>query len=105
MGANRDRRLAVTRLVPHAKASDKCVGVVARSAAWREFLQLVYVPAAQDHIVRLKCRNELSDNVAHGFTPLLLAAPLQSADPDVVLVSALPVRQVGEVQPLTPQRA
>src|SRR5580658_9083902 len=41
-------------MLPKTKSASKCVRVVARAAACRQLLEVLYVPAAQDHVVWFK---------------------------------------------------
>src|SRR5262249_35232983 len=97
MSADGDGRFAIARILPQTKAAEKRIGVVARSAARRQHLQLLDIASAQDHVVSFECRNKPGDNIAHCVAPLILAKSLQSANADVVLVSAPPVGQMAEL--------
>src|ERR1700683_2219115 len=48
-GAN--GRLLISALLPQAKPSDKSIGVVSRSAIWRQFFQFLNIAASQNDII------------------------------------------------------
>src|SRR5262245_17652182 len=87
---------AIAWIVPQTKASEKGIGVVARSAARRQLLQLFNIASAQNHVVSFERRSEPGNHIAHCFAPLVFAKSLQATDADVFFVGALLVGQMAE---------
>src|SRR4051794_28350637 len=54
MDAYGNLSFAFVRLFPNAKATQKRIGVVAYTAAGRQFFEYVDVSSAQDHVIRFK---------------------------------------------------
>src|SRR5262252_168574 len=70
--------------LPQAKPSQERLGVVARSAPWRELLQFLDVASSHNHVLRFQSSHEASDHVRHVLPPLFFAQPIVAADPDIV---------------------
>src|SRR5262249_2878470 len=81
-------------LLPQPKAAEKSIGVITGTNAFGKFFQFLHVAAAQDHIVRMNPGHEIGDNLLNVFTPFLLPQSSQRTDADVLLICALPVREV-----------
>src|SRR5262249_15955405 len=80
--------------------SQKRVGVVAGTATCRQLFQFLHVPSAQDYIVGFEGGDQEGYYVRYMLAPLLLAVPIQSAKAHVILIGALLVRQVAQLQGL-----
>src|SRR3954470_440854 len=83
-------------MFPEAKSSDKCVGIVARAAALRQFIELLYVASAQDDIVWFERSDQSSYHLRDIPSPPPFAPPLQSSLTNVVFVRVLPIGKVTE---------
>src|SRR6266545_1214359 len=83
--------------LPQAEPSCKGMGIVAQARSRGKSLEQFCVAAAENHIVRLKRRLELFDDLGDVAAPFLLSQPFQAGQPDVVLVgAAIFVRQVRQ---------
>src|SRR5438270_6693814 len=93
-------RWGVTRVFPEAKSADEGIGLVARAATLGELLQLVDVPAPEQHILGLEGGDQACNHVRDIFAPFLLAVPLQPATADIIFVGSFPVRKVPQLHGL-----
>ena len=57
--------MAPARFLPQAKSSHEGIGVVARSAPWRELFQLLDVASSQNHVLRFQSSNKAGYHVCH----------------------------------------
>src|SRR5215510_10111647 len=79
-------------VLPQTEPSQERIGVVARSATWREFLQFLDVSSSQNHVLRCQSGHEARYDVRHVLTPFLFAQPIVAADPNIVFEGAPFVR-------------
>src|SRR5262247_4003291 len=84
-------------VLPQTEPSQERIGVVARSATWREILQFLDVSSSQNHVLRLQSGHEASYHVRRVLPPFLFAQPFVSADPDIVFEGAPFVRQMAKL--------
>src|SRR4030095_3815559 len=75
-------------VLPQTKPSQERIGIVTRSATWRELPQFLDVSSSQNHVLRFQSGHEASDHICHVLPPFLFAQPLVSADPDIVFEGA-----------------
>src|SRR6266571_2441595 len=92
--------MAPPRFLPQAKSSHEGIGVVARSAPWRELFQLLDVASAHNHVLRFQSSHKAGYDVCYQLPPFLFAQPLVSADPDIVFEGAPFVRQMAKLHGL-----
>ena len=64
--------IAPARFLPQAKSSYEGIGVVARSAPWRELLQFLDVASSQNHVLGFQSGHEAGYHVRHVLPPFLL---------------------------------
>src|SRR5262245_31029552 len=83
--------------LPQTKPSQECIGVVARSATWRDLLQFLDVSSSQNDVLRCQSGHEASDHVRHVLPPFLFAQPIVAADPDIVFEGAPFVWQMAKL--------
>jgi hypothetical protein len=88
------------RSLPQSEASAERVRVFARPATGGQRLQPMHVPSPEDDIFGFEGSDETCDHVRDVTSPLPLSHSLQRSDPHVVLVGALPVREVAELHRL-----
>src|SRR5215510_7970061 len=85
--------------------SQECIGVVARTATWRELWQFLDVSSSHNHVLRFQSGHEASNHVRHVRPPFLFAQSSVSADPDIVLKGALPPAVLRRPSRCCPPRA
>src|SRR6266436_4891408 len=92
--------VAMSPLLPEAKTSEEGIYVITRTAAWRQFLQLVDVAPAQNNVFGFKSGNQTLDGVSHVTPPFFLSKLLQPPNANVVLEGSFFVRQVSQLHRL-----
>src|SRR5439155_15380271 len=86
--------------LPNSESSNKCIGVVADTAACRQLFQFFHVASAEHHFVRFDRSDQALDHVSDVASPFFLPMLLEAANPDVVLEGGLLVRQVAQLHRL-----
>src|ERR1700686_5499624 len=84
------------RVVPHAKAADECVGIVAGPTSSWQLVHVDDVATTYYDIFGLKCRDQTFDHVFHEIAPAFLAEALEAQVAHVIFVGAFLIRQVTE---------
>jgi hypothetical protein len=92
----RERRV---RPFPQAAPPEECEGVVAQPRPRRERLELLGVPAPENHVVGFEHRDEAAQDLLDPPLPLLSPLPLQPPHPGVVLERVLAVVSASAVAP------
>src|SRR5574340_1548084 len=70
---------ATLSVFPQAEPSHKRVGIVTFPATGRQLFQLFDVAPSQDHVIRLKGRDEAFHHIRNARSPFLLAPFFQSS--------------------------
>jgi len=86
--------------VPQREPSAERIGAVAGAATGRELFQFPDVASSENDVVGFEGGDEAGHHVSDALAPFLLAQPLQSLDPDMILVGGPLVRKVAELHGL-----
>src|SRR5512143_834125 len=87
-------------IVPQREAAGERIRVVAAATIRRQLRELADVAATDQYFVGLESSAQTLDHGKDMPRPFVLPAPLEPTIADVVLVGALPVRQVAELHRL-----
>jgi hypothetical protein len=99
-GAFCARGMPLIVAVPQREPSAERIGVVAGAATGRELFQFPHVASSENDVVGFEGGDEAGHHVSDALAPFLLAQPLQSLDPDMILVGGPLVRKVAELHGL-----
>ena len=66
------------RVVPHAKAADEGVGIIAGATSSWQLVHVNDVATTYYDILGLKCRDQTFDHVFHELTPAFLAEAVEA---------------------------
>ena len=87
-------------MFPQSKASTERVGVISRSAVWRQLFQFLHVASSQNYVIGLKGGDQARHHIRDIAAPLFLASFFECLSADIILIRALLIRKMAELHGL-----